>query len=198
MPHGEKTDTWEREREREGGDSWNRSTERGSRRCADLSRMPREASAWLGSSGRPLTANSMMQPTKSWAETWPRRWRTGSIDRTPPTESRLGCTSRILHTHEGKHTNTKEHMNRNLWKAFKYTEVCTHTVTVGHWVSQQQQQSKAPYKCALLQTSVALTYLPNVSPSPSLSLCLSHKHTLILTPQGLARPRLRVKPTIIR
>lgn len=68
----------------------------------DLSRMSWDTRAWLGSSGRPLTANSMMQPTKSWVATWPRRWRTGSIDLTPPTESLLGPTSRILRGGEGE------------------------------------------------------------------------------------------------
>lgn len=86
--------------------------------------MPRDARAWLGSSGRPLTANSMMQPTKSWVATWPRRWRTGSIDLTPPTESLLGCTSRILRTH----THTEAHKDLIAW---------THTYTEWHRRSER-------------------------------------------------------------
>lgn len=69
------------------------------------SRMPCAANAWLGSSGLPFTANSMMHPTKSWLPTCPLLCRTGSRDRMPPTVTRFGWTSRVLQKKE-KHTST--------------------------------------------------------------------------------------------
>lgn len=62
--------------------------------------MPCVARAWLGSRGRPLTANSIMHPTKSWLSTCPRLFRTGSKDLMPPTVTRFGWTSRVLHEKE--------------------------------------------------------------------------------------------------
>lgn len=106
--------------------------------------MPRDASAWLGSNGRPLTANSMMQPTKSWVAIWPRRWRTGSIDLTPPTESLLGWTSRILHTHTNEQWLSKQQKGcietkkkscieiPTFTDAFLHLKACAHTYTEKH------------------------------------------------------------------
>lgn len=86
--------------------------------------MPCAARAWLGSRGRPLTANSITQPTKSWLSTCPLLWRIGSSDLIPPTVTRFGWTSRVLH----------EHKRVKIWKPTEH--ISLNYLAFWEWASQ--------------------------------------------------------------
>lgn len=91
------------------------------------SRIPSAAKAWPGSRGRPLTANSIIQPTKSWLSTCPFLWSIGSRDLIPPMVTLFGCTSRVLEGGKRPKGTTMAANSKNTIQAISVLFVCLFT-----------------------------------------------------------------------
>lgn len=117
--------------------------------------MPCAARAWLGSKGRPLTANSITQPTKSWLSTCPLLWRIGSRDLIPPTVTLFGWTSRVLREHERVKISKNNTRHHSQWLCFPRMSVKVST----------QPQSRYSHGCLVFynKDSEAITFYLKLS-----------------------------------